>query len=471
MSLGFIFGVGAMSILQDNSHLITTQVIFGFIGISALLMTMCRRCVLFVIAFIIGIIYFIAWTSFILQAPTPPEERITIEGVVTFQESYVDKQRLTIHPDLPEFIQDSKVLVYARRYPEYDIGSSISATGQINAPEPIEDFRFDRYLERNRVDYTMFYPQIRIKEESQGLYHVMNSIRGVYYNFYAQNFHEPVSSFYRALVMRMTREIPDKVRDSFAQSGISHILAISGLHIGVIMFVLNELLIILRFFPIPRALTVFGVTFFYLIIIGFPASAVRASIMGIILLMGYSIGRPYHGLHTLLITAAIMVAINPMILIYDIGFQLSFAALTGIITTFEYWKKLFFFIPNFFALRSSVSLTMSAQIFTWPLLIYYFGIVSIIAPIMNAIVVPILAVLLLLGFVAPALGLIPIVFSIVKWPMYFIALSIIKLSEYASLLPYSYIYLKVPAWIMFSIYIIMLVLWFLFIKLKKHAHA
>jgi competence protein ComEC len=103
---------------------------------------------------------------------------------------------------------------------------------------------------------------------------------------------------------------------------------------------------------------------------------------------------------------------NPLSLGFDIGFQLSCLALLGMGLTNAYWKQLLHFLPERFAIREVFAATCSAQIYTWPLTLYYFGSLSLIAPVANAVVLPLLPFLLSLAFLAPLLSTVPFVYPV-----------------------------------------------------------
>jgi competence protein ComEC len=127
----------------------------------------------------------------------------------------------------------------------------------------------------------------------------------------------------------------------------------------------------------------------YIILVGAPPSAVRAGIMGVIVLLAQQISRRHHPLHTLLLTAALMLAVNPKLLLWDIGFQLSFAAVFGLLViapVFERWWRA---VPNFFDMRTMMSMTVAAQVATLPILIFQFKQVSPWSIVANFLILPI----------------------------------------------------------------------------------
>jgi len=126
-------------------------------------------------------------------------------------------------------------------------------------------------------------------------------------------------------------------------------------------------------------------------------SSVRAGIMGGTYLLSQKIGRQNMGSRIIVIACSLMLVINPLLLFYDVGFQLSFLAVLGLIYLEPVIKK--------FVKISILSTTFAAQIFTLPIMIYNFGNISFVSPITNLLILPIVPALMVLGFLASILGI------------------------------------------------------------------
>jgi competence protein ComEC len=155
--------------------------------------------------------------------------------------------------------------------------------------------------------------------------------------------------------------------------------------------------------------------------IGAPSSAVRAGIFGGLFLLAQHLGRLSAASRVIIFAATFMLLLNPLLLKVDIGFQLSFLAILGLVYLQQPLSGLFKKIPNpkIFPLQTALSATMAAQVFTLPILIYNFGYVSIVSPIANILIVPVLAPLTILIFIFGLSGIIfyPLayVFSWIVW--------------------------------------------------------
>jgi len=150
--------------------------------------------------------------------------------------------------------------------------------------------------------------------------------------------------------------------------------------------------------------------------------------MSLILMYGCKEGRLSSSTRALIFAAGFLLLLNPRLLRWDVGFQLSFLATLGIIyfyTIFDKWLKK---IPE--KIRAILAVTLSAQILTLPLIFYYFNIVSFISLITNILILPVLPVLMVLGLLFISLGFIwskiAVVLGILIWGILEV---IIKISE------------------------------------------
>jgi competence protein ComEC len=175
----------------------------------------------------------------------------------------------------------------------------------------------------------------------------------------------------------------------------------------------------------------------FITMVGFPASAIRAGIMGFLVLFAQYIGRLNRSGNAILLAAAIMLLVNPKLLRDDIGFQLSFAAACGLIYLAPLIEKYFQKIPNFLSLRDSMVMTLAAQIMTLPLIIYHFDQLSVLAPLVNVLVLPIVPLIMMSGLASLLTGLIwlPIA-RVAIWLPWLILSYLIKVVELFAEIPF-----------------------------------
>lgn len=210
-------------------------------------------------------------------------------------------------------------------------------------------------------------------------------------------------------------ELDQQTRDAFTETGIVHILSVSGLHIGLILGGLIGLLQILRVPLHWTAPLVSPVLIFYVFMIGFKPSVLRATVMVLLLLWAHHWGRERDWPTTMAVAALLILVWNPL-QIYNPGFQLSFAATWGILYLTPHISKicdvwLGKVLPPAGArpVSQALAVTLAAQLATIPLVAWYYNLVSPVSLLVNLVAIPLVACIMLLGFCAAFLGLL--------WPL------------------------------------------------------
>ncbi|MDP3093153.1 MAG: ComEC/Rec2 family competence protein [bacterium] len=309
------------------------------------------------------------------------------------------------------------LLVIASKYPSYHYGDRIKIQGKLKTPENFEKFNYQGYLQKERIYSTMIFPKVELLESSQG-----SSIRKVLFEF-KDRFREtwqkllspPHLGIFEALTFGEEGNIPSSWKEKLNLSGTRHLTAVSGMNITIISFLLAGTLLSLGFWRQQASLISLIFIWLYVLMIGAPASALRAGLMVSLFLAAQFSGRLAAGSRSLVFSAAVILAENPLLLRFDVGFQLSFLAMAGLIYWQPFFKqKVFRRLPDFF--RTNLSATFAAQVFTLPLLIYNFGYVSLISPLTNILLVPLIPYLTIIGFVFGILGMISLFFGqILSW--------------------------------------------------------
>ena len=200
-----------------------------------------------------------------------------------------------------------------------------------------------------------------------------------------------------ALSLGLKTALSPDLKASFAASGAMHILAVSGLHVGIIYLIVSRLLLFLRNRKSGRVLKAFIiilVLIFYSLLTGFSSSVVRASIMFSFVCISKTFTRQISIYNTLSASAFVMLLYNPY-LIMDVGFQLSYLAVLSIV----------FFQPkiySFFEARNKlvdylwqlISVSVAVQIATFPLTVYYFEQFPIYFILSNILIIPVVTILI-----------------------------------------------------------------------------
>jgi len=172
----------------------------------------------------------------------------------------------------------------------------------------------------------------------------------------------------------------------------------------------------------------------FVIFVGGQASVVRAALFGIIGALAYTIGRKQSIGNALLVTAAAMVAINPWILRYDAGFQLSFLATLGLVYIEPLFERLR--TGKFLFLKEIATATLAATIATLPLILYIFGRLSVVSLFANLLILPVVPWVMALGAVVTfVVAIVPLGYlavSVVSFPVWILLEYVIRVAEWLS---------------------------------------
>lgn len=302
-----------------------------------------------------------------------------------------------------------KVLINTDKYPEYFYGDQLQVSGQLETPGEFDTFSYKNYLARYHV-YSIIYKPYATKigtGKHNVIFRYLFDFKKRFEAKLNEIYPEPYGSFMAGLITGSRKGIPKELTEQFTTTGLSHIVAISGYNITILVTVIMALLRSFgkRFAIITSAVTVILFT----VAVGASAAVVRACIMGLISLLALNYGRKGDVSIALLMTAAIMITINPKILYFDIGFQLSFLATVGLIYLSPLFEKYTKHIPNLLGLKEGLLLTVSAQITTLPIMLTSFERLSLVAPLSNMLISgPFIPFAMLFGFIAGITGFISI---------------------------------------------------------------
>lgn len=334
------------------------------------------------------------------------EGQISLKGCIKNEvDVRNDKVKYTISS---EFIErgskwqqvDGKVLVTANRYPVYEYGDCLYISGKIEMPGLIDDFAYDKYLARYGISSVMYRASISKIAENKGnfIFKWIFILKNDFESKLSEIFAEPHASFMAGLILGSRKGIPDHLMEDFNTTGLTHIIAISGYNITLVIVIIGGMFSFLSRKRKVAASIIFIIVF--VILVGASAAVVRAGIMGAISLMAIWFGRQYYVGISLFASAFFMNLWNPKILVYDVGFQLSFLATCGLIYISPLLEKYFRFLPETFAIRESATMTISAQVLALPIIILNFGRLSMISPVANIIVLPFIPLAMIFGFFA-----------------------------------------------------------------------
>ena len=235
------------------------------------------------------------------------------------------------------------------------------------------------------------------------------------------NLNQPQASILSGILLGDKLNISKDWKQKMANTGTSHIVAVSGMNIVMLSSILVVLGVALGLYRGQALWFSLILIWLFIALIGFQVSAIRAGIMGSILIICSLLGRQNASFRALVLAVAIMLAINPTLLRYSLSFQLSVLATLGLIQLSPVIKnklsKLKIFGNNK-EFTEVVSTAISAQIFTLPLLIYTFNAVSLVGLPVNLLIVPLLPIVMVLGIVFLLFGLFNTAIAVIlAWPV------------------------------------------------------
>ena len=432
--LSFIFGVFLFSYLKIFPIFIFFLLFFF---IFSLPFSIVNKKLLFVSFFILFLIFGILRTGISFSkieknlAKEYFEKEIDLVGKIIEEPKAGDRTTKLIF--LPKEKEFGKTLIFINKYPEYKYGDQLEVKGTLKEPEKYQNFDYKNYLAKDGIYSLIYFPEIKVIERNSG-----NLIKSFLINLKEKMeeslvsfFSPPYSGLMESLLFGDEEKISEEWKEKFNLTGVRHITAVSGMNITIISFLIFNFLLSLGFWRNQSFYFSILLIFFYVLMIGASSSAIRAFVMAFLFLVAQSLGRLSTASRALVFAAALMLFLNPLLLKYDVGFQLSFLATMGLIFLQPIFKDLFEKIPKIFSLRENLSATLGAQIFTLPILIYNFGKISLISPLPNILILPFLPHLTIFGFFISFSGIIfkPLAYflSLISFPFLYFILKIVDL--------------------------------------------
>lgn len=299
-----------------------------------------RLLLLCLLAFLVGM----------LRAPGPPlygpqdlafynDRNLTIEGVVAAEPEAGDRtRRVRLAAEAVEAEGRRQGVAGAAqltlpRYPEYHYGDRLRVKGRLERPLPWGDFDYEEYLTRQGIASVMSYPQVKLMESGQGWLPLawLYQGRAELGRALSQALPEPQASLAQGILLGLRRTIPQELVDAFAITGTTHILAISGQNLTLVA----ALLLSAGTWLWGRRRAAYfwaalGGIWLYALLAGAAPPVIRAAVMGSLALLAGLAGRQFSAPIALGVAAAVMTGLEPQLL-WDVGFQLSFLAMAGLV--------------------------------------------------------------------------------------------------------------------------------------------
>ncbi|MBU3896087.1 ComEC family competence protein, partial [Patescibacteria group bacterium] len=235
---------------------------------------------------------------------------------------------------------EGKFLVNVREYPDYRYNDVLLLKGLLKEPESFDAFDYKNYLEKKGIHSLMSFPEIQIVKRESSFYGAVLNFKNKIRENINKSFGYLQAKLLSGILLGDQSTFSQEFKDKLNVSGLRHITAISGMNVAILCTILMSLFLGLGLWRSQAFyFTVFAI-FLFVLTVGFQASVIRAGIMGIFVLLAQKTGRMSDSIRILVITSAIMLLVNPMMLRWDAGFQLSFLALLGLVLLQKHIEKL-----------------------------------------------------------------------------------------------------------------------------------
>ncbi len=270
----------------------------------------------------------------------------------------------------------------------------------------------------------------------------------------------PESTIVSGMSIAGKGNLSEEIKQQFINSGLIHVVVLSGYNVAL---VISFVLIILKGFSLRIKIvtaSIFVVLFIY--IVGADPPIIRAGITAFIALSGKLFFRKVRQGRALVFTAGVMSYQNPYILIFDPSFILTFLATIAIIWIAPICFKYFSFITEKFLLREIISQTIAVEILVTPFILYKIGAISIIAPLTNILVIPIVSYITILGIIVGIFGFLGFIMYPIALVLHVLVSWVLLVSQLGNF-SFASINFTLPIWCVFGLYMLISFVFFVYL--------
>lgn len=328
--------------------------------------------------------------------------------------SYLLKD-ITIKPNGLNTFYCNKIIVYYKESSLMKVGNLVTLSGKIykfKKPTNPGQFNEKQYYKSKQIDYKMMAENLTIIDDKT------SHIRGVLQFFreklmatYQCILNEKDAGIIDAMLLGEDNLLDENVQELYRKSGISHVLVISGLTISFLGLALYQLLIRAGVPIVPNSIITIVIIFYYGLMTDFGVSTNRAVVMFALALIAKLIGRTYD-MKSAMALSAILILIQSPGQIFHCGFLLSFAAILGIAYIAPVFrskikdpvKRSHYVYPAYYLLKEGIIITLSINLITTPILLYYFYEIPLYGVLVNLFILPFLSILVILAMLGGILG-------------------------------------------------------------------
>ena len=394
------------------------------------------------------------------------DKELTIIGTVLDKEYYPNQEKISLKVKSRQIESKDNIirtqgLILVNTYFDncpFEYGDVLKIKGKLEKPtkqKNFGEFNYELYLAREKIfTYLNIWQErdiLKIGEDNSNFLTSFSlSARDKIKEITKKILPTPYNYLLVGMLLGEKSFLPLDLKEAFADAGIMHILAVSGLHVGIIAMALLAFLNIMR---LPKKFKLFILIFMLIIyasITGYRPSVLRATIMFILLISGKLINRNRNLNISLFFAAFLILLLNPLIL-YDAGFLLSFVVTFFVINLSPIMQELFF--KKIVLIGNPLAISTAAWVGIFPLSAYFFNKISIISIISNIFIIPLTGVAVILGFLTFFIGLASISLAGAIGTINYLVLYLITfIAKSFSLLPFAFIYVAQPSTMLIILY-------------------
>lgn len=429
---GFLFGVWLVSLFDIGKQNLLFLVIIAVALFTLSKIEKSRWLIYFSGAIFILAVALGGWRYYLTVLP-PSQlknmvgQKVSLTGTIAEEP---DERESVTYLTVEISTTSERILVSVPRYPRFKYGDNIKVSGKLSEPENFDvgtsrELDYKNYLAKDGIRFKLNFANAELISSSQspGIISKLIFIKNKFITSLYSIIPEPEASLGAGIVLGAKQGLGKEWNEYFRRVGLSHMIVLSGYNITIVADT------VLKFFSfLPRNFGIFlgvaGVILFTLMT-GASSTAVRAAIMALIAIVARATGRVYDMTIALIVAGVLMVIWNPRIMVFDLGFQLSFLATAGLIwlSPIITEKAECLFRPVFdigvkmwlrkvkAVLFETLCSTLAAQIMVLPWILYKMGSLSIVALPANLLVLPLVPITMFFSFFAASLNLVSKVFA------------------------------------------------------------
>ncbi len=412
---GLVSGMLCRSLVVYGWHVLGYGLLLALLMLGAFVVYRVRQYLyvgILVLCFVLGgaRVLIVPYTLPEIYAPLLGTHVEMVGVVVANPDVRESTQRVRVRVHVQEV--ETTVLAVLPRHPILEYGDRVKVAGTFESPSTFETdggrvFDYPHFLAKDGI-FAMLNRATVSKEGveagvSTAFFRTLYGVRHTFEQGVARALPEPSSALALGLVVGGKQGLGKTLLEAFTLAGLLPIVVLSGYNV---MIVADAVLRGFRFMPKPVATGLAVITLlFFVLAAGAGSSAVRAGTMAAVALFARATGRTYHALRILLLAIVLMLLANPLLLLYDPGFQFSCVATLGLIIGTPILAPRLMWVRSVL-LRETLATTLSAQIFVLPLLLYETGNLSLVAVPANMLVLPVVPLAMLCSFIAGLVGMV-----------------------------------------------------------------